>query len=250
MKAKLVLCFVLTLTLGVGMAQAAYLTHTGSADPTTESWTWVTQELVAPDFTAGNDGSDYWGMAGDASEGGGYNADPTSAELLSDWQFTAKLKVVSNVPVEAEPQVNVCIQMLDNYTYLNTRFGEDTHTGEDPANGVWQFQNASAVWMDIEGELDTSQWHRYDIVFDPVTPGSTATNDMYYFKVDGSEVTSKRRNQIRQHSAGPSFFWGDSSNFSTGESLWNYVAFQIPEPVTLALLGLGGVVALLRRRRR
>ena len=38
MKAKLVLCFVLTLTLGVGMAQAAYITHSGSTDPTTTNW--------------------------------------------------------------------------------------------------------------------------------------------------------------------------------------------------------------------
>ena len=246
MKVKLVICFALTLALGVGMAQAASISHTGWNDPTgAEGWTWLPIDPGDVSTGSGTEmGKGYWYLR-DATGGlnGTYEyGSVTAAQLNASWRYTSILRVVQAQIFAGSLQSNVVMVVFDNDTCLNIVFGEDR----------WQYQDNNGAFQNISFLNTTSAYHRYGIVCTLTNPGSHSATDTFDFYVDEAPVLSLTRSQIKSHTADPAVAWGDPSNFGAAESHWNFVEFSndltIPEPVTLALPGLGVVVALLRRR--
>ena len=112
------------------------------------------------------------------------------------------------------------------------------------AFGMWIIDSdidtpGDSIVVDFTGENGHSQ--TYALQAGPVVSGGTRTNVVFFGVVidpqDFERITAVKMNEVG----------GDYDNVSVGAVTFGS---QVPEPATMGLLGIGGVAALIRRRRR
>ena len=101
----------------------------------------------------------------------------------------------------------------------------------------------------------TLAYHRYDVVCDFASEGTIGPTDQFKFYIDTVLKATVARTGLETHTATQAPGFGDSNSpWNAAEVHWSRFEFTdnlvVPEPVTLALLGAGGMLAMLGRRRR
>ena len=113
------------------------------------------------------------------------------------------------------------------------------------AFGMWIIDSdintpGDSIVVDFIGENNQSL--TYELQAGPVVSGGTETNLVFFGVVIDPQylarITSVTMNEVG----------GDYDNVSVGAVTFG--SQVVPEPATMSLLGIGGVVALIRRRRR
>jgi hypothetical protein len=236
------------LLAGAAPAAIIHVSHSGATDPATEGFTFLTgsnwndtSEAVTNDPVGGLDA---WKIADADADGtndtGRFDAaiDPSVDSLAASngWVLRTRARAVSSNGVAAN--------------FIS--YGDSNFNGRHTLDlGVDGSGNA-VVTVNFTGGNESyntgkSGYVLYELVRDPNEDPSNVV-DLF---VDGSEVLSNvAAGTFDQNN----LLFGDQTSGSTGGANYNLVEFQtgttiIPEPASLVLLLLGGLILLSRRRR-
>lgn len=216
---------------GVANAQLVAL-HEDDNDPLTEGWSTFRGPVnTGPISSMGLDAWQVEDTGGDQE--GGYevalSGQNVTDALANGWKLTARVRT----PNSSQP--------LNDAILAGVNFGSSgfiIRFGTDSGTPLVDFLAGPSG--DLTG-LDDG-WHLYEVIYDP----GTATADLF---VDGTEEISDFAGWNGSFLGGTVSF-GSGAGGADGNGYYNLVQFEIvPEPMTLTLLGLGGLMTLRRKRR-
>ena len=236
---KLVALVALVLVFAYATSASAVVIaeSSGQTNPTagtgTDPWLEHDNNTAVGATSSGFDTEDYWRI--DTSADGGrwrYEVDPLTSLQYDDpsgWTFTARVKVNS---VTALWSSNMVL-LDDGNGYYYTFMSDGVYTGDPPAE---------------KGDYDTSEYHTYQMVMDPAGGGG---NGLLTYYVDGDPIDT----QVRSYPLGggnKDANFGDGNGSAGSDIQFSLLKLEtgqhvVPEPGTMLLLGLGGL--LLRKRR-
>ena len=234
----LALCVLL---ITAGSASAAYITHSGSADPTTEGFSLYTEKATFI-YGAGTElSTDYWYTSDTTGTGMGiYSANATTAELQNYWELTANFRLAAGgaqtTTSGTHPlaDANVSMNMSDSDSTLSLRVDFQTDGWHVIGAGTYPEK------LYIEQGIDTqTAYHDYKITMTPTTPGEDNASDSFKFYRDGTLKLTLARSQINTYAGtADNVGFGIASNWYNGDGRWGSFAFT-PEPATLSVLAIG-----------
>ncbi|MGK7876463.1 MAG: PEP-CTERM sorting domain-containing protein [Xenococcaceae cyanobacterium] len=235
----------LLLVSNVNGAKAIVLfEHTGSADPTTEGWTF--RSTIAPGNSVDpviNDlglGIDAWSTDDNSTESGSrllYSQD-TNASLNNDaltfgWKLSTNLRVID---IPDDPFGSIVTGYRNETQSFQLLVGSDSNGDVIVTAGFLTIDELQPVTL---SGVSANEYHLYELVFEP----ASNTADIF---LDGNLVIADYSG-FNLPDASPSLlknavFFGSGSSADTGQANWNSVSFEIeqsvPEPSTLLGLGL------------
>lgn len=208
--------------------------HTDDNDPATEG------------FSA--DGETSFGSA--INDGGtkAWNVnDSAVGELTYSYTFNAQEEAgaVDQWGMSATVRLPLAPMGLQSNPFLHVRFDDDKRyfmrwTVSSGGTPSVQLLGSDSALVEVAG----SGYHTYNVVYNKVD----GTADVF---ADGNEVISDITPMYNDPGA-EYFNWGSGASDATpGQGYFSNVSFSIPtipEPASLALIGLGGLALLARRR--
>ena len=226
-------------------AQAVYvLEHNGSTDPTTEGFT-----LGGTPTSAGADAGPPANWRIQTTGANGYynfQSDPTGLDdalnnSATGWTYTQTSNLVSGALGGSQAMVR--LKDDTNRVELHMMGGGDL--------GVYYYDNHAQLQQ--IGTVDPSDgFHKYQIEMDPIGGNGDAANE-FKFYVDGTLEATVPRSDIQGSGGTAQAFFG-SGTTGTADQRWSLVRLEtgqtVPEPSALMLLGLGGLLLAVARRRR
>ncbi|MBP7936846.1 MAG: PEP-CTERM sorting domain-containing protein [Phycisphaerae bacterium] len=234
--------------LASGAGATVLVTHTGSADPTTEGWTASTGGGVSTSGPGNEDGKAYWFVQSPEASRLGYTVDLTSGNVTdpSGWTATAVVRLV----LGGEPSSQAALQVIDKKDRFDIYLSDGSGT---VALGVWIRSVAGDV--QVSSADPRVGYHTYQITFDPA--GNAGDGAASYY-MDGALLATQTRADAVNNTSYRRILWGDNNSGAgtpSSESHWAFAQFEtgqrvVPEPATILLLGVGGLLFHRRRRRR
>jgi hypothetical protein len=233
------------LSLTAGNALGAISLHQGATDPTTEGFTFVNNATTG--ITTGsitNDaasGFDAFFVSDASSANFGAYADGLTATEQADVLangYTATLNLrIPDTSINAAGGIAFDVNLGTNNKRLNTRFGT-TSTGRlIIAYGSGEFITY--------GDVVATTYTELEFVYDPTTTLIDIFADGDLIRDDYAGFAGN----VQNGNTNGQVIFGSTSGGGQGQGNWNLVSVVIPEPGSLALLGLGGALTLARRRR-
>jgi hypothetical protein len=243
----LALCVLL---ITAGSASAAYVTHSGSTDPTTEGFSLYT-EYTTFIYGAGNElSTDYWYTSDTTGTGMGlYSAGVTTTELQTYWEMTANMRLAAGAAQSATDSgvadANLSMSFVDSDA--NTSMRVDFQTDGWHVIGAGSYPEK----LIIESGIDTqTAYHVYKVTMTPTSPGSDSADDSFKFYRDGTLKLTLARSQIGSYAGtNDQVAFGIASNWYNGDGHWGSYSFT-PEPATLSVLAIGAGLLFVRPWRR
>lgn len=226
-------------------AHAAVVEHTGNNDPTTEGFTY---DNLGAGVTAGgvtNDngtGVDAWSVDDSGSGYGlyynGFSATEQSDLLTQGFTATMKLRLADIVSDAPGGSVAVDVNLGAGNKRFLVYFG--TNADGDPN---FYFNDGNFSYPTVTGA--NGGYHTFKLIYDPGTTTADIFLDNVQLKDDFAGLAGNAGNY--GNSFGQAVF-GSGSGGDQGQG--NYASFivAIPEPASLALLGMGGLLMFSRRR--
>ncbi|MEN3942377.1 PEP-CTERM sorting domain-containing protein [Prosthecobacter sp. SYSU 5D2] len=231
-------------------ASTVLLSHSGSANPTTQGWSRAsTSNVVAGAYN--DNGREVWRVydaglttsANNLNYSGTLNAATVASVMDSGWELSATLRVPEDDPdhsIAMAAGSNIWIGFIINETDTNRR--------------AWAFMFGRAENGDTlvstygSGTPRTLApgYHDYSMVYDPATALVTVSIDGEFWKTyAGASSSSNGTQQV---------YWGDNSGQTSTQpgraAYYESVQFaSVPEPSRLLLLGLGIAILGFHRRR-
>lgn len=256
---KLPTRLLLTAILAFGMSAQTFavmvVEYEGDVDPLTLS-NW-TQSTGAEPGTLGNEvinsvNYDYLQVEDTSASSAAmyaYDVIPNTIDFSKDWYFEASLRVISN-PVELASGVpSHAVIVADGLNYWSFYVADDIL---GPVDGI-----GSDVSLSMSQTLTDDYWndyHTFAIQFSQ--NGSGTADDLADFYIDGVLIWDDvGRSAMFESNYSYIGFGGISTPGSGGIVNYDYVYFDdgaisVPEPATLALMGLGLAGISFTRKRK
>lgn len=245
-----ILSAALTPMVFAAIAQAApIVNHSGSADPTTQGWTFET--LGTGTINKGgitNDGGfDAWYNHDAATNDYGlYYRDFTSGEkadlIANDW--TAQMRMRNpNTSDSAGGAVALDVNLGNGAKRFYVYFGTQAD-----GNPTWDLAGNDSLGNDLSLQARTGLgggYHLYEFRYD----AATQTADFY---VDGTIAVADMPGVSGNGWGLGRVQWGSGSGGDTGQGNYNLVTLSlgvVPEPASASLLAVGALSLIGRRRR-
>lgn len=233
----------LALILGLGASAQAVvvLNHTGTNDPDTEGWSGFNTGLAGNVVAGDTDEEAHWGVFRAASNGAtGYSGNVAAASFTdpSGWTATWRVKAI-----ETADLLGVALAVADgqdNWMFVLADGDEGL------ANGIHQFQDGSGT-AQISSIDPTDGYHWYQMLYNP------GTDDVSAY-IDGSFVTTLTRASAPNLALERIQFGGLQSGIGEADAHYAFAQLEtghriVPEPASFALIGIGGLMLLKRRRK-
>ena len=217
------------------VANAAVIaSHFGDADPTLEATPWTKTDGVG-DGTANADtfdGEAVWQVTdgfGTSSWGPNYKITLAAADFNAPWKLTARWG--GDAMNDAG---NIIFADGSNWVQLIYQPYDATTDKLIDRNTSWELETG----LDVRNHLQTVEvWSN---------PGDTE----YHFQVNGGTVLDRAKNLFPATGSAYLMFGGNGGGTGGFDTGYYREITLVPEPSSLALLGLGALSLLLLRRRQ
>jgi hypothetical protein len=247
---NLLACAMLTVLSAGVVANAAIIQHNGANDPNTEGWTYGTttglNQTKGPLTNDAGSGKNAWyvndasgsAIGGSGSDYGIYYQGFTSTQqttlLTSNWTATVVLRMPN------ASTANSGAVLLDvNLGPSNRRFL--AYFGTDASGNPLVDDNSLNPLATTS--LGTG-YHKYDLQYDKNTATVNLSIDgtLFYSNWAGIAGSNQNTNAFGQMQ------FGSGSGGGVGQGNYNLVQTAVPEPVSLSMLAVGGLLMLGRRK--
>ncbi len=244
MNRGIALALVLTgLLMTTGARAAVVFSHSGNNDPASEGFTLTTAANSDAALTpvANDQGYDAWQIADTTTasfDSSTYNATPSAANhtaaATDGFVLRARIRALAGGAVSGN-----AVEYAGDGTNLNVRY---------LLNVVVDTDGTAIVTVNVNGtttfDTGSTGYVLYELVYDPGTNNADLYIDGVEQVSDIAPLASLNLNR---------FYFGDNQSDVLSSANYNLAEFQtgqklIPEPASLALLGLGTLIAVRRRR--
>jgi hypothetical protein len=175
-----------------------------------------------------------------------FQSDPTGLDdalnnSATGWTYTQTSKLISGATGPSQAMMR--IKDDGNRTEIHMLSGG--------MKGLWYYDNNTNLTQ--IGTVDpTDGFHTYQIEMNPIGGVGAATNE-FTFYVDGTPEATVARSAM-QAAGGPAQYFFGAGTGGTADQQYSFVRLEtgqtVPEPTAIVLLGLGGLLLAVARRRR
>ena len=244
-----VFCIVLLVLVMASYANATIIFESSGKDDPNAEFTYYSKGTATNG--SGTDTEDYWYV--NTTEKGRFNRDMAAADFTdaSGWTFTLRTRSLAANHSNMQDNWWCVRDATDRWDLIAVAGNGGTAVGVRTLTSAYS-------WSVIDGNsTDVTQWHTYQIVYDPAGDSGNGTASVY---IDGTSYATYTRTQVYNASVPASDLevrGGDCSGVNTGghENRYSLIRFEtgqhpVPEPATMVLLISGGLLCRCFRRRK